>query len=269
MSKNKSKILLLILSLAILHSCGPVREVVTPADPEAVSVSRTLSALREKESDFDFFSARISGIANIDNSSYNFSGNIRIRKDSAIFVSISPFLGIEMARVLITPDRVQMLNRLEGTYFEGEMDLINSMLNTQLDYYMLQSLLVGNDFRHFSSENFRASHDRDRLLLQNPERRPETGGNPGVYFQQNIWLDSESFRITENLLYDPVSRSSIRARYESFDQITGQYMPRDISLVFIDPANRADLSLRYTRTSLNEPVPITFSVPERYRQMTD
>ncbi len=91
-----------------------------------------------------------------------------------------------------------------------------------------------------------------------PGKRPETGGNPGVYFQQNIWLDSESFRITENLLYDPVSRSSIRARYESFDQITGQYMPRDISLVFIDPANRADLSLRYTRTSLNEPVPITF-----------
>ncbi len=252
-----------------MYACGPIRDVVTPPVTEEVSVSRTLTALREGESDFDFFSARISGVANIDNSSYNFSGNIRIKRDSAIYVSISPFLGIEMARVLVTPDEVKMLNRMEGTYFEGDMGLINNMLNTYLDYYMLQSLLVGNDFSHFSSDNFRASYDRDRLLLQNPERRPGRSGTSGIYFQQNIWLDSESFRITENLLYDPVSRSSIRARYESFDQITGQYIPRDISLTFTDPASRAVLSLRYTRTSLNEPVPILFSVPERYKPLTD
>ncbi len=255
---------ILIILLLALHACGPLKEVVTP-EVEEISVSRTLAALKAGETSFDFFATRFSGVATIDNSSFNVSGNIRIRKDSAIYVSISPLLGIEMARVLVTPDEVKVINRLDGTYFEGEMGFINNILNTHLDYYMLQAILVGNDFDHFSSDNFRVSVDRGKLLLQNTGRTPKSGNISGLFFQQNLWLDSESFRITENLLYDPLTRRSMRTRYERFDQVTGQHVPREISMTFVDPVTRADLSLRYSRTTIDEPRPITFSVPDRYR----
>ncbi len=256
----------LILLLLAMHACGPIREVVVP-ETEYVSVSRTLSALKAGETSFDFFATRFSGLATVDNIEYSISGTIRIRKDSAIYLSISPLLGIEMARVLITPDEVQIINRLEGTYFQGEMGFVNSMLNTNLDFYMMQAMLVGNDFGHFSSDNFKVSADGDRLLLQNPMRHPLDESAAGQSFQQNIWLDRESYRITETLLYEPLSRRSMRARYARFEQVTGQHLPTEISLVFLEPGTRAELNVRYNRTSINEPQPILFSVPDRYKPM--
>lgn len=262
--------IIIFLFILLMAACGPLREVVTPEpDISTVAVSRTLSAMRENETSFDFFATRFSGYATIDNNSYNLSGSIRIRKDSAIFVSVSPLLGIEMARVLVTPEEVRFINRLEGTYFIGDMGFINSMLNTNLDFYMLQSILVGNDFSHFSSENFKVTADRGRILLQNPERYPKNMHNPGFAFQQNIWLDPDSHRIAENLLYDPVSRRSLRSKYERFDRVDDQFVPRDLVFLFVEPGARTELNLRYSRTTINEPQPITFSIPSRYMPLMD
>ncbi len=261
------KILLLLLILT-LASCSALREVVTPeVDKEPIAVSETLSAMHASQTSFGFFASRFSGTATINNSHYDISGTIRIRKDSAIYLSLSPFLGIEMARVLITPDEVLFINRLEGTYYQGDMDRLNRMFNTNLDFQMLQAILVGNDFAHFTSDNFSVSRDDNRLLLKSTERYPITGAALGVPYQQNIWLDQESFVIRENLLYEPRSRQSIRARYERHNMIKKQQVPGAVSLVIIDPGNRVELSMRYTRTSIDEPQSMNISIPERYRKI--
>ena len=59
------------------------------------------------------------GKAKADFSSERASGNvtvyIRMQKDSVIWISITGPLNIEGARVLITPDSVKIINKLEGT----------------------------------------------------------------------------------------------------------------------------------------------------------
>ncbi len=253
---------------AALTACGPIKEAVTPGVREpALPLAATLQAMKDSETHFDFFATRFSGVATVDNSSYNISGNIRIRKDSAIFVSVSPLLGIEMARILITPEKVGIINRLEGTYFEGDMAYVNSILNTQLDFHMLQSMLVGNDFEHFNRDNFRASTVEDRLLLQDTERYPLTGSAMGQSFQQNLWLHPDTHRITENLLYDPNTLRSMRTRYGSFKQVNGQDVPGELWVTLAEPGARAEISIRYTRTSIDEPASMHFSVPDRYRRL--
>ncbi len=261
-----NRIILSLLFFALLFSaCGPLKEVIITPETEEVHVSRILSAMKANEASFEFFSARFSGDVSFDNSTYSISGIIRIRKDSAIFVSLSPIMGIEMARALITPDDVKIINRLEGTYFEGDMDYVNNMLGTELDFYMLQALLVGNDFSHLSSENFSVKPETNRLLLQNPQRYPATSRANNQFFQQNLLLDNQSYKITENTLYDPLTRRSIRTRYSAFYQVTGQLMPSRLSVIFTEPGAQAELNIRYNRTSIDNPQPITFSVPERYR----
>jgi hypothetical protein len=154
--------------LMFVSSCKPTR-VLTPVAPDR-AVEQVLSSMQAAQASFDFFSARFTGSVNYGGTQTDIGGTIRVRKDSAIFVSVAPFLGIEVARILITPDHVKILNRLEGTYFEGDMQKINGMLNADLDFYMLQSMLVGNDLTHFSTRNFRLSGEKDVLLLHNPER---------------------------------------------------------------------------------------------------
>ena len=260
---------IVLILLIIFHACKPVREVMTPTPvPFDPAISRTLQSLKAGEASFDYFSTRFSGNANIDNSNYSVSGSIRIKKDTAIYISVAPVLGIELARLLVTPDSVRFMNRLEGTYFEGDMDFLNTMFNTNLDFYMLQSILVGNDFSHFNTEGFSLGNDRDRILLQNENRRP-MGQVHGMSFQQNIWLDSESYRIRENLLYDPLASQSLRVTYRRHDLFGGQQIPQEMTLVFTEPGARAEFSVRYNRITINQPQSMEFSVPQGYRSLNN
>ncbi|MFO7873877.1 MAG: DUF4292 domain-containing protein [Bacteroidales bacterium] len=266
----KLRLFQIIILLLFMTACGPLEEVVDPDIPrEEVLVSETLSSLKDREATYDFFSTRFSGNAEINRNNISLSGNIRIKKDSAIYISVAPFLGIEIARLLITPDTVKFINRAEGTYFSGDVRFINNMLNASLDYYMLQALLVGNDFDHFSSTSQEATYDENRVLLQSEARYPVRESHQPVMFEQSLWLDIDSYRIRENLLYEPITRRSLRARYSDFEEIQGEQVPTGVYLTFIEPDSRAELTLQYKRTSINEPESISFSIPEDYRPMND
>lgn len=266
---NSAAGVLTFVVLILFSACGPLREVMTPRPvPERYSVEQTLVSIRNGETAFDFFSTRFAGTASLDGQSMNVSGALRIKRDSAIYISITPILGIEIARVLVTPDSVSLINRIDNTYYVGNMDVINSMLNTQLDFYMLQALLVGNDFIHFSTDDISLKHEHDRLLLQSLNRRPLTSVSGNVSFQQNLWVNNESFRIEENLLYEPLSQRSLRARYNNPVVVDGQTIPREVSLVFTEPGSRADLNIRYIRTTIDQPQPLVFSIPDHYKRIS-
>lgn len=258
-----------VVSLILMISaCRPARDVVTPVpDPERLSVDHTITSLRAAETSFDDFYTRFSGLANFQGNEYNIAGHVRMKKDSAIFISVAPLLGIEIARVLLTPDSVKIVNRIDNTFFVGDYQFIHDFLNTYLDFHMLQALLVGNDFSHFPYKNFTLSNDKDKILLQSNDRRPPGRGMRNMSFQQNLWLNSQSFNIEENLLYEPLTRRSLRARYISHAIVDDQTLPRELLLIFTEPGMRASLDIRYNRTSLDTKRPISFSIPANYSPM--
>jgi hypothetical protein len=267
--KIKPRIITLLAVLLTLGSCGPLKDAVTPGpDLERLSVENTLESMNNRATVFDFFSTRFAGTASLDGQEMSISGNIRIKQDSLIYISISPLLGIEIARVLITPDSVSMINRLDKTYYIGDMGVINNMLNTQLDFYMLQALLTGNDFKHFSTDDFMITQDRNMLLLQSRNRRPLSKTIGNISFQQNIWVNTESFRIEENLLYEPLSQRSLRAKYRNPFVLDGQQFPGDISLVITEPGTRADLNIRYGRTTIDQPQSMSLTIPDSYSRIS-
>lgn len=254
-----------ILFVFAFSACSIFKKVVPPEpDPEWHAVDQTLTALRSQETSFDFFSARYSGTALFEGSNYNVSGNIRIKRDSAIFISVAPVLGIEIARLLVTPDSIRLINRLDNSYFEGDIKMLSNLLNTYVDFYMLQALLVGNDFSHFSSQDLRVSNDKGRILLHSNSRKPPSKSKDNISFQHNLWLNNENYRIEENLLYEPLSRRSLRAVYGNNSRTDDQWVPREISLVFTDPGARASMNIRYSRTAIDQHQTISFSIPNNY-----
>lgn len=266
---HKQRTVILVVSLIMMMSaCRPVRDVVTPApDPDRLSVEHTITSMRAAETSFDNFHTRFSGTASLDGSHYSVSGHMRMKRDSAIFISIAPLLGIEVARVLLTPDSVKIVNRIDNTFFAGDYRFIHGLLNTYLDFYMLQALLVGNDFSHFPYENFMLANEEDKLLLKSHDRRPPGRGAGNMSFQQNLWLNNQDFSIEENLLYEPLTRRSLRARYINHAIVDDQSIPREFMLIFTEPGMRASLEIIYNRTSLDTQRPISFSIPSNYSPM--
>ena len=70
------------------------------------------------------------------------NGQIRIAKDSIIWVSISKI--IEVGRAKLTPDRAQAYAKIIGKQYDGDYEGLKKKLGLDADYATLEALLTGN-----------------------------------------------------------------------------------------------------------------------------
>ncbi len=255
---------LIVIFLSCFWSCRPKwlmphEEVVVPETAEAV-----INKLRSKHVDYDWFSARFSGSAVYGGRNYSVAGSIRIKKDSAIYVSVAPVLGIEVVRMLLTPDTVKYVNRLESSYYVGDTQFLSSLVGANIDFYMLQSLITGNDFSHFETKNFVMTNERNFIKMSNPSRRNNLQSH--VSLSQQLLLDSENYRITQNIISDHRERV-VSANYRSWEDIEGQLFPSSLQLIFSDKNTRAELLLSFSRMGINTPQNMSFRIPPRYERI--
>jgi len=68
-------------------------------------------------------------------------GKVIIKRGEFIYASVN-FLGIELARVKISNDSIKFINRYAKTYFFGEINSLRSIIDFDLEYFQLESLLL-------------------------------------------------------------------------------------------------------------------------------
>ena len=79
-----------------------------------------------------------------DGKNYDVNANVRMYKDSAIWISANAILGIEAMRVLITRDSLKLLNKLDKVYTARSVDYLQEVTSLPLDLPTLQELIIGN-----------------------------------------------------------------------------------------------------------------------------
>ncbi|MFT6216225.1 MAG: hypothetical protein ACJAS3_002633 [Roseivirga sp.] len=72
------------------------------------------------------------------------TANIRIKKDSIIWFTLTPGLGYEAARGIITKDSLIMINRVDKEYYAYSFQTLSEKFNFELSYELFQSVLVGD-----------------------------------------------------------------------------------------------------------------------------
>lgn len=105
----------------------------------------TLEKIRSSKIHYRSFSARAKLDVQSEKGAQNgISVFVRMQKDSCIWISIRPVLGIELVRVLITPDSVKMINFFKKTLTKRSADSLQQLLDIPYDFSTLQNLLIGN-----------------------------------------------------------------------------------------------------------------------------
>jgi len=233
--------------------------------------ARTLTTnLKSNELRFTWLKARLSAEALIDSSSNSFTIALRMKKDSIIWMSISK-LGIEGARVLITKDSVKFTNTIQNKYFKGDYAYISKLLNTELDFEMLQSLLVGNSVSFYDEdEKIKPGVDDCQYTLgtvRKFKRRRVERGKELKEPAQSIFLVPENFKIARILFYEFNPD-------RSFDAHFGEYVTVDSSQLFPQKMNytikaekNVTIDLNFSKVTLNEEQSFPFKIPDNYEQI--
>ncbi len=235
--------------------------------------AKTLTTnLKANEFRFNRLTAKLSVESLIDSSSNSFTINLKMKKDSVIWMSISKF-GIEGARVLITRDTVKLtISFGDKKYFIGDFSYISKLLNADLDFEILQSLFVGNSVAFYDEDSklkpgssncqYTLGTIRKRKLRRVMEKGKELKESA-----QSIYMLPESFKISRILFYEFNPERSLDVQYSEHTKVDStQFLPLKMNLVFRAKKN-ISIAINYTKTSLDQEQTFLFKIPEGYEQI--
>ncbi len=268
---SKLRLSLLLFSVIIITtSCSTSRRAIKgPLKEEGTEY--LFSNLKANELNYNYLSAKFSANINLNKNDNQITGQIRIKRDSIIWVSISPLMGIEMARIMITNDSIKYVNRIDGNYFIGSFSHINKLINSTLDFDMLQSFLTGNDFSRYENTSFKGGIDNMLYTLQTSNRRKlkkYIRTNEEVQIPiQHIWLDPETFKIVKIMIREASPNGRKAEATYKHEKISDQLVPVNINFEVETSDNKSKIDIQYSKIILDQELQFPFKIPEKYNRI--
>jgi hypothetical protein len=271
--------ILLLAGLAILASMGchtarkvaqavPAIDTAAPARPaidsSGILRAREDSARRAREAlsrilssrvRYQTFSAKVKvDYADSRDKSLEFNAFIRIRRDSAIWASIVAALGVEAFRVLITPDSVRIMDKLEKTVRYAAAAELQEITQLPFDFHALQELIVGNPIGPDTTATLRQQEATALLdYLQGGFRHLLTYDTAGPVLRTQ--------RLDET---DPLRNRSAILSFDQYQEKSGRNFPNLRRLTLSD-RQKVDIRLDFRQVDFDLPVAFPFSVPRNYK----
>lgn len=265
-----NRFLLLLIAIILLASCRSTKKIQTAISKKdsvtrvAIDGSRSDSArffnslLRKIDSNRVQYTT-FSGKVNIDykggdGKKYDVNANVRMYKDSAIWISANAILGIEAMRVLITKDSVKLLDKLNKTYTARSVDYLQDITSLPLDLPTLQDLIIGNAvFVDPNVVRFSSGSNTISLL------------SIGPWFKNLLTLDAANNTLVHSKLDDlNIARNrTADLIYSDYESKKG-YLFSTKRTITVAEKTKLDIKLDFKQYEINQNVSFPFSVPKNY-----
>lgn len=261
----------LIIFLILVSSCKTSKKIVvaTPLKLRGADVIQVFDSVMAHEFNFEWLTLKASVDYTSQDETESFDVNLRIRKDSAIWISLTPLLGIEAVRVLVTRENMQLLDRVHKTYTVHDFNYIDNLLKTRVNFEIMQAVLVGNYFPYLKNEKLKSIYEEDSCTIistlnKRKLRRAMEDKDPNKPIIQDFWINS-NYRISKSRIEDDKLNRSLQAMYSDFTEAGSNLIPNKI-FVTVLASHPSTIKVEYSKVTVNEPVTLPFTIPEKYEK---
>ncbi|MBI4647801.1 MAG: DUF4292 domain-containing protein [Bacteroidia bacterium] len=211
-------------------------------------------------------------------SSLSFSGLIKIKRDSIIWVSICPALGIEAFRFVLTNDSVKYLNRISDEYYLGNYDFISGSFDIDINYKMLQAILSDELFTYPDFEDiedpkqsFNVKTDSIYYVLNSHKKRKIKRhikkGRTEDFITQTLCITSEIFKLSKVYIREYESNRILNIDYFDFVNVVDKVFPEKLILSAVNLQEEKKLDLEFSNITMNEELKFTFKIPKKFQKV--
>ena len=271
---SKYLFILLVAASGFFYSCRSTKKIQTAIAPKDTVVVVTLPIDNPREDSVKFmkenYSRMISNRINFTTFSakidvdyedatgkkYNVNSNIRMYKDSVIWMSVTGAFGIEGLRAYITSDSVKLIDKQNKIYIARSVSYLQEITELPLDLASLQDLLIGNPvFLDSNIVSFSKSNDVIAMLSN------------GEFFKNLITIGEMDKLIRSSTLddLDELKNRTCYLTYYDYESRKGLNFStkRDIN---VSEKKKLDIKLNYKQYDFNETLSFPFSVPKSYKR---
>jgi hypothetical protein len=174
--------------------------------------------------------------------------NIKCRKDSLIWASLSAPFGIELFRTILTKDSVYYLNRTNKTFFVKPITHISSFLKADISFNEIQEMITANP--RFLKKAY-AFHIIENTFELNTKQ---------VFYK----VSAEFYRILNASIID--GENELSYEFSSFINENEFIFPKQFS-INVRSSENFESTLDYSKIVFNEKQKLPFKIPSSYAEV--
>lgn len=225
-----------------------------PAEPPTPAFIKDWTRYQKKTNDFETFAARARMKYRGPDQSHEFVAQIKLRRQEAIWVSISALGGmVSVGRAYLSPDSIQFISYLQRKAWALPLDEAARLLPFPLDYTMIEDLILGlplQDTAQVQEEVIRGPF----FLVK---RHGESWHFMDLY-------DRHTMNLRQSLQQrlDAPFRSRIELR--DYKPLGKRWFSHDRAWSFQDGPLVHDLEMEFIGPQFDDPLSFRFSIPSGF-----
>lgn len=272
----RSTIIFLIASFSIL-ACRPAKKVqkiqtaiskvdttsiIVVKDNKGIDSTKLIKEVYNKviknKIDFNTFNAKVRVAYEGKEGGDEATAYIRLKKDSAMWLSLRGALGIEGFRVLVTKDSVKVMNLLKKNVQYRSINYLQEITDLPFDFTTLQDMVIGNPvFIDSNIISYKVNNNNELLVLMG-----------GKLFKHLVSLDNTNYRILHSKLddIDVVRNRTCDITFSSYNEEAGVPFSTNRK-ISVAEQSKLDINLDFKQYFFNQPVTFPFNIPKNYKRL--
>jgi hypothetical protein len=252
------KKIIALLLLVVFASCKAKKAIIEePKESTGLSSEKIIEKHSKGQNAFSTLYIKSNANYKNNNQSQNVTAEIKIKKDEKILISIR-FLGITMAKALITPTEVKYYEKINGSFFEGNYSALSQWLGTDLDFNKVQNILIGQSLNNLNSEKLTMVLENNLYKLTT---LPNESTNKIYYFEEgNLMLKKQEISQQNPL-------RTVHIMYSDRKEINQINLPSTLLIEAIQQTGTSKININYNTITVNEELSFPYSVPESYERV--
>lgn len=193
------------------------------------------------------------------------SATLRMKKGEVIQLSVAPLLGIEVARLEISPERILAVDRLHKQYVELSFEELNRMANLDLSFNVLQSLFLNEIFLPGKEKVEVADLHRFHMTSEGDRALWEVKNSKKLAY--HFWTTADKGWLETTSVSLLGTAYALKWTYGDFAKLGAGYFPQHMLAELQGTGKAYSLDMKFSRMSVDENWETHTELSSRYKKM--
>lgn len=239
---------LLLVGLLLIQSCHRKAVPSLPEPPKTLDI---------EEIDFGYLHSKARMIFKDEKKERDVKANIRIRKDSVIWMTFS-VIGVQGGKALINKDSITIVSTVDKEYYVFDYVELSKRFNFKIDYAVLEAAMLGNPIRAKQpTDEIGREGEFDKLMQKEGSVTIKNLINPIIK------------KIEQVELVEATTNNTLKLQYSNFQPLGEKSYPYNgvVSIFYKTTAGIINntITFEYNKVEVGDKeLKFPFNIPKRY-----
>ena len=250
-----------VLALILLSACKTTRTVpVAGPAKNKMRLAQLIEKIQLTQPQFNTANvSKMSMAFEMNERKVNVSATCRVKKDSAIYLSVQPFMGIELFKAELTTDSMWIFDKMNNRYYVVDYGFFSKRFGVEVDFYSLQALLFGQFFCVGAGKDIPTDSCKLSVLPSGVNRIDFERGS----MSQSTDISTD-YWIQQVVLKSKNSDYQLHTKYEEYTLSDSVNFPQEIALKATGQKSNASCDFSILRVEFNPTIKFTPTNTARY-----